>query len=169
MSEADGGERRILWAPWRAAYVRQSRDAGCVFCEALGDERSPENLVLWRGESVFVMMNRFPYAPGHLMVSPVRHVKDLEGLSSEESMALFGSIKEAIRVLGGCLSCEGFNVGINLGKVAGAGFAEHLHVHIVPRWNGDCNFMPVLADTRVISESISETYAKLREGFDLLR
>lgn len=168
MSEADGRERRILWAPWRAPYIRQSQRPVCIFCEALDGEHSAESLVLWRGDRVFVMMNRFPYAPGHLMVSPIRHVKDLEGLSSRESRDLMACTRDAVRVLNRCLEPEGFNVGINLGEVAGAGYADHLHVHIVPRWNGDYNFMPVLADTRVVSENITETYRKLREGFDLL-
>jgi ATP adenylyltransferase len=168
MSEADGGGRRILWAPWRSTYVRRSQRPACVFCESLGEGCSSENLVLWRGERVFVMMNRFPYAPGHLMVAPTRHVGDLEGLSSRESHGLIRATRDSLRVLNRCLQPEGFNIGINLGKVAGAGYPEHLHVHIVPRWNGDFNFMPVLADTRVISEYLSETYGRLRKGFDLL-
>jgi ATP adenylyltransferase len=136
-----------------------------VFCEALAEEESAANLILWRGERVFIMMNRFPYAHGHLLVSPHRHVKDLDELSQEEAWDLMEATRRAIRVLKRCFSPEGFNVGVNLGKVAGAGFADHLHLHIVPRWNGDFNFMPVLADIRVISEHLTETYDKLREAF----
>ncbi len=159
---------KILWAPWRAGYVQQSRGSGCIFCEATGWAMSAETLVLWRGEGVYVMMNRYPYASGHVLVSPYRHVNDLDALSEEEAMELIVATRDTIRVLKGSLAPEGFNVGINLGKVAGAGYADHLHVHVVPRWNGDHNFMPVIAGAKVISEHLLVTYAKLRDGFDRL-
>jgi len=116
-----------------------------------------------------VIMNRFPYALGHIMICPRRHVSDLEGLSSEEAADLMEGTRMAIRALSRTLSPEGFNVGINLGKVAGAGFADHLHVHVVPRWTGDFNFMPVLSETRVISEHLLVTYNKLQKVFQDLQ
>lgn len=168
MSEAGEGQARILWAPWRACYVQDRKKGGCVFCEALREPVGPESLILRRVDSVFIMMNRYPYANGHVLVSPVRHVADLQGLTPEEARDLMEETRLALKVLGRVLGCEGFNVGINLGKVAGAGYAGHLHVHIVPRWNGDLNFMPILADVRVISEHLMETCAKLRAGFESL-
>jgi ATP adenylyltransferase len=168
MSDLEQRGPRILWAPWRMSYIQQNRRETCVFCGATEETEDRENLILRRGESAFVMMNRFPYAYGHLLVSPIRHVKDLEGLTEQEFSELMPMTRDSIRVLSRCLSPEGFNVGINLGKVSGAGYADHLHVHIVPRWNGDHNFMPVLADTQIISEHLGDTYRKLRAGFDNL-
>ncbi len=165
MSQVREGSGGILWAPWRACYVKERKKDGCVFCQALQAVQEPENLVLRVCERVFVMMNRYPYAHGHLLVSPVRHVADLDGLTEEEARDLMAETRLATRVLGKVLSPEGFNVGINLGKVAGAGYAGHLHVHVVPRWNGDLNFMPVLADVRVISEHLQETFSKLKKEF----
>ena len=165
MSQLGEGPGRILWAPWRSCYVQERKKGGCVFCQALEDTHGPESLVLRRAERVFVMMNRYPYAHGHLLVSPTRHVPDLEGLTQEEAGDLMEETRLAVRVLARALGPEGFNVGINLGKVAGAGYAGHLHVHVVPRWNGDLNFMPILADVRVISEHLQETCMKLRQEF----
>lgn len=159
------GNPRILWAPWRANYVKRKRKGGCIFCEAVEKPHCPESLVLRMGARVFTMMNRFPYAHGHLLVSPVRHIPELDGLSRDEEIALMEELKLAIRVLSRVLEPQGFNIGMNLGEVAGAGYAGHLHVHIVPRWNGDMNFMPILADVRVISEHLEETYSKLRVEF----
>jgi ATP adenylyltransferase len=156
---------RILWAPWRAHYVKKRKKGGCVFCEAVQNLEDPESLVLRSEAGIFTMMNRFPYAHGHLLVSPVRHIPDLEGLSGDEELALMEEVRLATRVLSRVLEPQGFNIGINLGEVAGAGYAGHLHVHIVPRWNGDMNFMPILAEVRVISEHLEETYRRLKEGF----
>lgn len=148
--------------------MQERKKAGCVFCQALEELEEPGNLVLRIGQRVFVMMNRYPYAHGHLLVSPLRHVPDLEGLTEEEAKDLMEETRLATKVLTEALSPEGFNVGINLGKVAGAGYAGHLHVHVVPRWNGDLNFMPVLADVRIISEHLQETFSKLKRKFALL-
>ncbi len=148
--------------------MQERKKAGCVFCQALEELEEPGNLVLRIGQRVFVMMNRYPYAHGHLLVSPLRHVPDLEGLTEEEAKDLMEETRLATKVLTEVLSPEGFNVGINLGKVAGAGYAGHLHVHVVPRWNGDLNFMPVLADVRIISEHLQETFSKLKRKFALL-
>lgn len=152
-----------LWAPWRLEYVQASRSGSCIFClgDACADE---ERLVLFRGQGCFVIMNRFPYSNGHLMVSPMRHVADPGLLDSEE-------LAELQRLTIGCRdlllqTCQpqGFNIGINLGAVAGAGVTDHLHQHIVPRWAGDTNFMPVLADVRVIPQHLEETCRQLREA-----
>jgi ATP adenylyltransferase len=160
-------KRKILWAPWRSAYLHGGPKRGCIFCEAAtAEEMLPDNLVLWRGNGIFTMMNRFPYAGGHLMVCPNRHLSDLEALTDDEALALMRGVRRSMLGLRRRLKPEGFNVGINIGEVAGAGFADHLHIHIVPRWNGDYNFMPVLADVKVISEHLLETYHKLREEFD---
>lgn len=145
--------------------MQERKKGGCVFCQALENVQDPESLVLRVSDRVFVMMNRYPYAHGHLLVSPLRHVADLEGLTGEEARDLMEETRLATRVLARVLTPEGFNVGINLGKVAGAGYAGHLHVHVVPRWNGDLNFMPILADVRVISEHIQETFSKLKKEF----
>lgn len=168
MSEAKPKERKRLWAPWRMAYIQKDSRQGCVFCEGSKEEEDAENHILFRNQNTFVMLNRFPYAYGHLLVSPIRHVGDIEDLHDQEFRELMRTTRDALRVLRRCLSPEGFNVGINLGAVAGAGYADHLHVHIVPRWQGDHNFMPVLANTHVISEHLDHTFMKLKEGFELL-
>jgi ATP adenylyltransferase len=165
-----GRTGKILWAPWRMAYIKEDkrRGDGCIFCNALNDNRDEENLILHRGEHTFVIMNRYPYTHGHLMILPLRHVGDIEHLSRDETLALMEDLKTSIRVIRECLSSEGFNIGINLGKVAGAGHEDHLHIHVVPRWNGDHNFMPVVASTKIISEHLRDTYGRLKAGFDKL-
>jgi ATP adenylyltransferase len=154
-----------LWAPWRLEYV-QSADAqdGCVFCRALagGDE---EQLVVHRGERAFVLLNRFPYASGHLMAAPARHGAQFDSLADAEALELHRLAARAIETLRAVYAPEGFNVGWNLGRVAGAGIVEHGHVHVVPRWGGDTNFMPVLADVRVIPEHLAETRRRLAEAW----
>jgi ATP adenylyltransferase len=142
--------------------------AGCIFCP--GDDRSEDKtrLILYVGPMTMVMMNRFPYINGHLLVAPVRHVSGLGLLSSEEMLDLLVMVRSSISVLEEVMGPEGFNVGLNLGKVAGAGVDEHLHFHIVPRWGGDTNYMTVLGETRVIPEHIEETYRKLLPRFQKL-
>jgi ATP adenylyltransferase len=160
------GER--LWTPWRMAYIRQSGGEdrqGCIFCDlpAAGDDAA--NHILGRGERTFVMLNGFPYNPGHLMVAPLRHVGEYGELSGEElaeTMALAGT---AIRALRETSSPDGFNLGMNLGQVAGAGIADHLHLHLVPRWDGDTNFMPIVGQTKVLPELLDETWERLRPFF----
>lgn len=166
MSKTNQKEGKNLWAPWRMAYIRQNSRKECVFCTAGKGRRNEENLILGRSKEIFVMMNRFPYSYGHLLVSPTRHVKDLNELTHQEFHDLMRATRDTIEILRRCLSPEGFNVGINLGEVAGAGYADHLHIHIVPRWHGDYNFMPVIAETRVISEHLDQTYDRLKQGFD---
>lgn len=139
---------------------------GCIFCEKPAQGRDEENLIVWRGEVCFVILNRFPYNNGHFMVAPYRHVARLDELTDEEVLELWRLVSTGISVIEETMKAEGFNVGINLGKVAGAGVEEHLHVHVVPRWGGDTNFMPVLAETKVIPEHLSSTWRRLREGFE---
>lgn len=159
--------RPTLWAPWRMEYIRGPKEQGCIFCRYPAEDpaRHRERLVLCARPDVFVMLNRYPFASAHLMVLPRRHVSDLDGLSRDEHVALFEMVRDAVGVLKKAVNAEGFNVGINLGAPAGAGIAEHLHVHVVPRWRGDMNFMPVVADVRVMPEALDETWARLEPLF----
>jgi ATP adenylyltransferase len=150
-----------LWAPWRLEYVSNADDQqGCVFCVAAStpDEQS---FVVHRGELAFVLLNRFPYSSGHLMVAPLRHVGDFTQLSSKEASEIQALTVRSLEVLGDAYHPDGFNVGWNLGRSAGAGVVDHVHEHVVPRWQGDTNFMPVLADVRVIPEHLRATHARL--------
>jgi len=150
-----------LWAPWRLAYVAGPKVEGCVFCEALTSNDDRAALVLHRAELGFLILNRYPYNSGHLMVVPNRHVARLDALSPQEAEALMRLAALAVRVLESAAGAQGFNVGMNLGRAAGAGIEEHLHMHVVPRWVGDTNFMPVLGDTKVIPEHLEATYDRL--------
>jgi len=156
-----------LWAPWRIKYILEADKAdGCIFCDKPKEDKDQENLILYRGRKCFVMMNKFPYNNGHLMIAPYRHTADLAGLSPEEREELMALAGMSVEILERTLSAQGFNIGMNLGRVAGAGIDQHLHLHVVPRWSGDTNFMPILGDVKVISEALEETYRKLRSGFE---
>jgi len=146
-------------------YILNPKPGGCIFCLDNERDKDRENLVLHRSDHSFVMMNRYPYCNGHMMVSPYRHISDLEKLKSEEMLDLFATVALCTRVLSDKFAPQGFNVGINLGKAAGAGIDDHLHLHIVPRWIGDTNYMTVIADVRVMPENILATYDKLLPGF----
>jgi ATP adenylyltransferase len=150
-----------LWAPWRLEYVRQADEVpGCIFCvAAAGDDE--DMLVVARGALAFVLLNRYPYASGHLMVAPLRHVGDFLDLSDEEAAELHALTRAAVAALGRAFAPHGFNVGWNLGRAAGAGVVDHVHQHVVPRWGGDTNFMPVLADVKVVPEHLAETRRRL--------
>jgi ATP adenylyltransferase len=152
-----------IWAPWRMIYIGGDRDDGCVFCDKAASAEDEQNLVLLRGEKTLVMMNLYPYNNGHLLVMPKRHVGEMEDLTEEEMMELFQMTRKMVKVLG-YFKPQGFNVGINIGRAAGAGIPGHFHIHIVPRWIGDTNFMPVFGDVRVISESLDVTYKKLKQS-----
>jgi ATP adenylyltransferase len=155
-----------LWAPWRLEYVQAAGGDGdaCAFCEALrGDDE--ELLVVHRGERAFVLLNKFPYSTGHLMVAPKRHTAELGELDDGEAAEIHRLVAHAIDVLRETISPQGFNLGWNLGRVAGAGIVDHVHQHVVPRWGGDTNFMPVLADVKVIPEHLAETRRKLAEAW----
>jgi ATP adenylyltransferase len=158
-----------LWSPWRMEYIESARDeadTGCVFCAILDPGGSEDGRVLARDSLAFVALAKYPYNPGHLLVLPVRHTGDLEDLSTDESAAISALLTRSIRALRETSAPHGFNVGLNLGRVAGAGIPEHLHWHVVPRWGGDTNFMPVVGQTRVLPELLEATYAKLRPRFD---
>lgn len=155
-----------LWAPWRLEYVQAARKPECVFC--LGDVAEDEaRLVLLRGRHCFIIMNRFPYSNGHLMIAPLRHLADPGLLDQEEVSELHRMTVYCRDILLKTCKAQGFNIGMNLGEVAGAGVLDHLHQHIVPRWAGDTNFMPVFADVRVIPQHLEATYRQLREAMDL--
>lgn len=153
--------RRNLWAPWRMEYIRGPKAQGCVFCLALASGEDRENLVVRRGLRVSVVLNRYPYGSGHLLVLPNRHVAGAEDLTAEESGDLWQTMVRCKLALDGLMHPEGYNAGLNLGSAAGAGIAQHLHLHLVPRWVGDTNFMPVLGDTRVVSQHLLELYDAL--------
>lgn len=156
----------VIWAPWRMAYVKNaSKPTRCIFCLERSAKRDEARLVLHRGTHGFVIMNRYPYNSGHLLVAPYAHVKSLELLPADCALDLIRMTNLSIRALQLAVGPEGFNVGFNLGQVSGAGIEAHLHLHIVPRWNGDTNFMSLLAETRVIPEHLRTTYRKLRATF----
>jgi ATP adenylyltransferase len=148
------------------AYVEVAQPQGCIFCDKPREEKDDENLILRRGKTAFVIMNAFPYTNGHLMVAPYRHTAELESLSPEERDELMALAQESLVLLRAAFGPDGYNLGMNLGRVAGAGIADHLHLHLVPRWNGDTNFMPVLADTKVLPEGLQSSYRKLREALE---
>uniref|UniRef100_A0A7V3KMC6 HIT domain-containing protein n=1 Tax=candidate division WOR-3 bacterium TaxID=2052148 RepID=A0A7V3KMC6_UNCW3 len=154
-----------LWAPWRIDYILGEREPYCIFCPGGGGKSDEERLILYRGERVMVVMNKYPYNNGHLLVAPWRHIADIEDLTELEMLDIMNTIKKCLGVLRKVMKPDGFNVGVNLGVVAGAGIEEHLHFHIVPRWNGDTNFIAVLGDVRTIPEHIRETYRKLLPYF----
>ena len=155
-----------MWAPWRIDYILGEKEPGCVFCKALADDAA---LTLYRGAETLVVMNKFPYINGHLLVAPVRHVSALSELARAEMGTLLYTVEQSIAVLKAIMRPEGLNVGLNLGKVAGAGIEEHLHFHVVPRWSGDTNALAVFADVRVIPQHIQETHALLKPHFDRIR
>ena len=161
------GQRKsdILWAPWRMEYILGEKEKGCIFCARLESQQDQKNLILYRGEHNFIIMNKYPYNNGHLMVVPNRHTAEFESLQHHESLEMMNLIAKAIRALKAAIRPEGFNIGINLGGIAGAGIDDHLHFHIVPRWAADTNFMPVVAETKVISEALAETWGRLRQKF----
>lgn len=156
-----------LYAPWRMEYIGGPPEPGCLFCRArdAGPEADRRLLVVWRSEGALVMLNKFPYNSGHVMVAPHAHVGSLEDLGDEDALELHRAVARSLRVLRAVMAPEGFNVGVNIGRVAGAGIPDHVHVHAVPRWAGDTNFMPVLAETKVVNEHLDRTWEKVRAGF----
>jgi len=150
-----------IWAPWRIEYILEGYRGDCLFCDVLKAGDDLKNLVLERSGSCIVMFNKFPYNNGHLMVAPVRHVSDFDCLADDELLCSSKLVRKWTAILKRVMKPEGFNIGLNIGKTAGAGFAGHLHYHIVPRWNGDTNFMPVTAGVKVLSESLEASYERL--------
>ena len=155
-----------IYSSWRSAYIgRDKNNEGCAFCLALEEQDSPENLIFHRGETCFVILNLFPYTSGHLMVVPYHHTNQLSDLSAETLKEMMLLVQKAVRILEGVYHPQGFNVGMNLGSVAGAGITTHLHMHVVPRWHGDANFMSVIGETRVLPEDLGRTYQRLSEAW----
>ncbi len=156
-----------LWAPWRMQYIQNvdKKDEGCIFCNKPAETDDRKNLILYRGTSCFVMMNLFPYNNGHLMVVPYQHTSDILSLDQQSVSELWSLVCLSKKVLSKSFCPEGFNIGMNLGRVSGAGIDQHIHMHIVPRWNGDSNFMPVIGNTKVISQAIEDTYDALQPHF----
>jgi len=155
-----------LWAPWRLEYIADAdRQETCVFCDEAADELGDASLVVARDEHAFALLNKFPYASGHLMVAPVRHVAELRELEPDEVAAVHALTAAAIEALRTAYGPDAFNVGLNLGAVAGGSISGHLHQHVVPRWTGDTNFMPVLADVKVLPEHVLATRERLREAW----
>ena len=154
-----------IWAPWRMEFIKMGKPDGCFLCEKPKENDDTANYVLYRGDKSFIILNSYPYNSGHLMVAPYRHVANLEELTVAELTEHFQIVSQSVKVLKEVFHPDGFNIGMNLGKVAGAGIDDHMHTHVVPRWLGDTNFMPVVADTKVINEALSATYAKLKGKF----
>ena len=159
-----------IWSPWRMAYIQaakeQGDDGGCIFCDLPAEGDDVRTMILARGELAFVIVNSFPYNPGHLMVAPFRHVGAFTSLEAAELADVDALVARSIRALEQEMEPHGYNLGMNLGRVAGAGIPDHVHWHLVPRWNGDTNFMPVVGQTRVLPELLEETYARLRPRFE---
>lgn len=158
-----------IWSPWRMEYIENNeRVEGCIFCRELAKPDGPDNLVVYRGSRAFVILNRFPYTSGHLMVVPIEHQPGLENLDPETRAEIIELETRALRVLREVYSPDGFNLGANIGRAAGAGIADHMHFHIVPRWSGDTNFMSTVGHTRVLPETLEETFRRIRDVWQQL-
>lgn len=158
-----------LWAPWRMKYIESGEleQDECIFCSKLSDNADDkENLILHRGDESIIIMNLYPYSNGHLMIAPKRHIGDINELAQKELTQMMRLTQSSTKALEDVMQPQGFNIGFNLGRVAGAGVVDHLHLHIVPRWNGDTNFMPVISNTKVINEKLEETYTKLMKSLE---
>lgn len=162
-----------LWSPWRSQYIdsfKNKKENNCIFCDATKEEIEDEkSLIVEKGDFTFTMLNLYPYNNGHLMIIPYRHISDFNLLTEEESLEIFQSLKLSINALKIISNPDGFNIGVNLGKVAGAGIDDHIHLHIVPRWNGDSNFMPVIGEVKVLSQDLLQTKLQLIEAYKQLR
>ena len=157
---------KTIWAPWRIEYILGNKEEGCFLCRMFAEESDRDNLLLRRGKTCAVVMNRYPYTSGHLMVTPYRHVENLKDLTAEERIEMMDLTIETVEILKAELKPDGLNLGYNLGGAAGAGLKDHIHQHIVPRWIGDTNFMPVLSDTRVMPQALMEQYDVLYPLFN---
>ena len=155
-----------LWSPWRMEYILSPKpDEGCIFCSGLKLEDGPDNLIVFRGPNAFVMLNRFPYTNGHLMVVPYQHQPSLDLLDAGSRLDIMDQAARALQVLDSLYNPQGYNLGINIGGAAGAGILDHVHLHVVPRWVGDTNFMSSIAQTRVLPELLEETYRRVRDAW----
>ena len=154
-----------LWAPWRLEYIKSDKSGACIFCSNATRGDDEQALIPYRGDRCFVILNAFPYNNGHVMIAPYEHTGAIEGLADDTVLELMQLTQRSIRALQDVYGPEGFNIGINQGKVAGAGVEHHIHQHVVPRWGADTNFMPVIGSTRVLPQSLADSYAALRERF----
>ena len=155
-----------LWAPWRMQYIGAEQKAGCLFDRVIEHPDDEDaRLVVWRPEGAIVLLNKFPYNPGHSLVAPTKHVASLEDLDDAQTADLMRAVRRTITVLRQTMSPHGFNVGVNIGREAGAGIPHHVHFHVVPRWNGDTNFMAVIDDVKIVNEALGQTAEKLRRAF----
>ncbi|MDE3078208.1 MAG: HIT domain-containing protein [Chloroflexota bacterium] len=154
-----------LWAPWRLSYIKGEKEEGCIFCNRLARSNDEEDFIVFRGERAFVILNVYPYSNGHLMIVPNEHQDELEAVPDDTLAEMNVLLKRSIIALKKSMSPSGFNVGYNIGRCAGAGILGHVHQHVVPRWDGDTNFMPVIADTSVMPELLAETWKTLRAVF----
>ena len=156
---------KYIWAPWRIEYIRAAKPTGCILCDKPKEDKDVENYILYHGKYNFIMLNSYPYNPGHLLIAPYRHIGSPEELTDSERNEHFKLVTRSIVVLKETFKPAGFNIGANLGRVAGAGIEDHFHSHIVPRWQGDNNYIPVLADVRVIPQALADTYQTLAGKF----
>jgi ATP adenylyltransferase len=157
-----------IWAPWRMKYILSDKAQGCAFCEALQAGNDQAKYIVYRGEKAFVILNTFPYTNGHTLIVPYTHIGDLVKLDAETLAEMMLLTQKTLQALREAMGPHGFNVGLNLGEAAGAGIQDHVHIHIVPRWHNDTNFMPVFGDVRVIPEPLEDTYEKLRAALHTL-
>ena len=158
-----------LWAPWRMKYIddlNSGNNQECFLCSIIESKKDEENLVLKRGNNSFIVFNKFPYNNAHLLIAPFSHVASLSDLSKDERLEIMDLSALAVDIIKKTMNADGFNCGFNLGKSAGAGLESHIHFHVVPRWIGDCNFLPVLSDTKSLPEYLEDTYKKLKPSFD---
>ena len=156
---------KYVWAPWRIQYILQEKPKGCILCDKPKENRDEENYIVYRGKLNFIMLNSYPYNPGHLLIAPYRHAASLEDLTGAERNEHFELVSRSLPVLKEAFKPAGFNIGANIGKVAGAGIEDHFHSHIVPRWQGDTNYIPVLADVRIVPQALADTYKLLAGKF----
>lgn len=154
-----------LWAPWRASFILSKKEKGCIFCKRLKEKDSVKNLIIYRGKRAMVILNKFPYNAGHTMIVPIRHVGQIEKLRHDEAAEFMELTQKAVASIKKTLKPTSMNLGMNLGKASGAGVPGHLHMHIVPRWTGDTNFMPIIGKTKVVSVPLEPIYKKLRKEF----
>lgn len=159
---------KIIWAPWRMKYLLRKKQKGCTFCKKLRSKKDKDNLVLFRGKTCFIVLNLYPYCNGHLLVLPNRHIATLDKLNANELLELMKLTKLSTKLLKKVFNPQGFNIGMNIGEIAGAGIASHLHMHIVPRWKADTNYLTAISNMRVIAETLKKTYQKLKSTLKIL-
>ena len=158
--------KKLIWAPWRAEYILGKKEKGCIFCNRIKKRSDAKNLIVYRGDRVFVILNKFPYNSGHSMVVPKRHICCLSEMTDREAVEFFDVIRMTVAATRIAFNPDSFNIGMNMGRGSGAGVPEHVHMHIVPRWNENTNFMPVIGDTEVVSFPLDMIYEKMTEGFN---